>query len=402
MKYPRQSFGKLLGVVRKMFPVLLVLLSYWGGDVWALAGKSRLPNGSLIQLSPFVTDGLRRPVYLTHAGDGSGRLFVVEQSGQIRVITQGRLLAGPFLDLTSRVDFGGERGLLGLAFHPRYRDNGKFFVNYSRKSDGATVVAAYTVSQEPDRALKNGRTILVVRQPYGNHNGGMVVFGPDGFLYIGMGDGGAAGDPEHRGQNRRDLLGKLLRIDVDREKPYVIPEDNPFQGRGERGEIYAEGLRNPWRFSFDRRTGRLWLADVGQNEWEEVNVIRRGGNYGWRIMEGTHCFSPSTGCRHDGLTPPVIEYPHQGGRCSITGGYVYRGQAIPNMQGTYLFADYCSGEIFGVHVGEETTPQVISDPHVILSTDFNISSFGEGPDGELYVVGHGGGVYNIINGSERN
>lgn len=350
---------------------------------------------SPIALVPVVTSDLRHPLFLTHAGDGSGRLFVVEQPGRVRIYKQGRLLGTPFLDVGDLVSFGGERGLLGLAFHPAYRTTGRLFVNYSRGTDGATIVAEYRVSKNPDVAQPEGTVLLVVEQPYGNHNGGMVAFGPDGYLYIGMGDGGAGGDPGNRGQQRLELLGKVLRIDVDGERPYAIPRDNPFVEGGGRPEIFAYGFRNPWRFSFDRQTGRLWAADVGQDAYEEVSIVRRGGNYGWRIMEAAHCFDPPTGCKKSGLELPVAEYRNAGSRCSITGGYVYRGEQVPELRGLYLFGDYCSGEIFGVEEAAATDGAVVGHPSVLLDTDFRISSFGEDERGELYLVDHGGGVYRI-------
>lgn len=361
---------------------------------WLIAlGVLNLPfvhaAGSLpaVALEPVVSGGLRHPVYVTHAGDGSGRLFVVEQPGRIRLVKGGRLLGTPFLDITDRVRYGGEQGLLGLAFHPAYKANGRFFVNYVRRSDGATVIAEFRVSSDPDRADPMERPLLVVPQPYPNHKGGMVEFGPDGLLYIALGDGGSAGDPGNRGQNRNELLGKLLRIDVDRGSPYAIPRDNPFAGSGGRPEIFAYGLRNPWRFSFDRETGELWVADVGQDDWEEIDLVTRGGNYGWRIMEGTHCFRPREGCAREGLIPPVAEYGHEKGRCSITGGYVYRGTRLPALRGAYLYGDYCSGEIFALTAGTQQT---------LLSTGLQIASFGQDQDGELYVVDHGGTIQRIV------
>lgn len=339
-----------------------------------------------IALEPVVSGGLRHPVYVTHAGDGSGRLFVVEQPGRIRIVTGGRLLEAPFLDLTDRVRYGGEQGLLGLAFHPAYRANGRFFVNYVRRSDGATVIAEFRVSSDPDRAQPAEKPLLVVAQPYPNHKGGMVEFGPDGLLYLALGDGGSAGDPGNRAQNTHELLGKLLRIDVDRGTPYAIPRDNPFAGGGGRPEIFAYGLRNPWRFSFDRETGELWAADVGQDDWEEIDLVTRGGNYGWRIMEGAHCFRPREGCARGGLIPPVAEYGHEQGRCAITGGYVYRGRRLPALRGAYIYGDYCSGELFALTEGR---------PHRLLKTELQIASFGQDQDGELYVVDHGGTIHRI-------
>ena len=295
-------------------------------EAWSLGrGGAVTVADQNIGLDPVVTSGLERPLFLTHAGDGSGRLFVVEQPGRIRIVSRGSLVATPFLDITERIDFGGERGFLGVAFHPAYLKNRRYFVNYSRDSDGATVVAEYRASGDPNRSGREERIILVVEQPYGNHNGGMLTFGPDGHLYVGMGDGGSGGDPQNRGQNRSDLLGKILRLDVDGRAPYAIPSDNPYASGGGRPEIYALGFRNPWRFSFDRRTGRLWAADVGQNDWEEVDIVERGGNYGWRVMEGTHCYSPRRGCTAEGLERPIAEYSNSGGRCSITGGVCLSG-----------------------------------------------------------------------------
>ncbi|MEK7350849.1 MAG: PQQ-dependent sugar dehydrogenase [Nitrospirota bacterium] len=340
---------------------------------------------------------LKSPVFLTHARDQSGRLFIVEQPGTIRILERGKLLEIPFLDIKERVLFGGEQGLLGLAFHPEYRLNGRFFVNYTRKDDGATVIAEYHRSEQVDRAGREERILALIPQPYPNHNGGMIAFGPDGYLYIGMGDGGSGGDPQNRAQNKDELLGKLLRIDVSNLAPYGIPTDNPFIRSKERPEVFAIGLRNPWRFSFDRETGDLWLADVGQNKWEEVNVVRKGGNYGWRVMEGLHCFNLPEPCGKENFTSPLLEYDHQGGRCSITGGYVYRGSAIPALIGTYLYGDFCSGEIFSVRTAQGG--QIKGEPWV-LKTNAAISSFGEDENGEIYLLDHKGAVYQLAPGSK--
>jgi glucose/arabinose dehydrogenase len=242
--------------------------------------------------------------------------------------------------------------------------------------------------------LLDERTLLVVPQPYANHNGGMITFGPDGYLNIALGDGGSGGDPGHRAQNPQELLGKILRIDIDHGDPYGIPSDNPFATRGGRPEIYALGFRNPWRFSFDVKTGALWAADVGQNKWEEIDLVARGGNYGWRITEGLHCHSPVLFCDTKNVIAPVLEYAHEKGRCSIIGGYVYRGQALSPLAGRYLYGDYCSGEIFALPstIAGETSRH----PHVVLKTSFRISSFGQDEAGELYVLDHGGGVYRIV------
>ncbi len=339
-----------------------------------------------------LIDGLSSPVYLTH--DGSGGLFVVEQPGTIRVYNQGTLQAQPFLDIRDWVRFGGERGLLSVAFHPQYAENGRFFVNYTRRTDGATVIAEYRVSDDPNAADRaSERVLLVIDQPFANHNGGQLQFGPDGMLYIGMGDGGSGGDPLGHGQNLNTLLGALLRIDVDGGEPYVIPADNPFVDRANaRDEIWAYGLRNPWRFSFDRCNGRLFLADVGQNLWEEVDLIEQGGNYGWNIMEGAHCFEPPVGCRTEGLELPIAEYDHSLG-CSITGGYVYRGTQIENLIGRYVFGDFCSGRIWTL------TPSGAGNwtMQELLDTRLSISSFGEDEQGELYVVDLNGAVYRVAN-----
>ena len=330
-----------------------------------------------LRLQP-VVDGLEQPVFLTHAGDGSGRLFVLERAGRIRIVEQGALLPEPFLDIRSRVRAGGERGLLGLAFHPRFAQNGRYFVNYTRDSDGATVVAEYRVSPDPDRSRRGERVLLTVAQPFSNHNGGMIAFGRDGYLYIALGDGGGGGDPGNRAQDPDELLGKILRIDVA-GRPYGIPPDNPFAEGGGRPEIYALGLRNPWRFSFDRATGRLLAGDVGQGHREEIDRIVRGGNYGWRRLEGTRCHRPRTGCERPGLVPPLDEYRHRNGRCAVVGGYVYRGRAMSELRGTYLFADLCNGEIFGLREGRR---------RILLDSVLTIASFGEDEAGEVYVLDH--------------
>jgi glucose/arabinose dehydrogenase len=364
----------------------------------AIAGMAemvgRSPEGAF-DLVPIVTQGLQSPLFVTHAGDGSGQLFIVEQPGTIRIIDHGVLLDAPFLDLRDRLwTKGNEQGLLGLAFHPDHRRNGRLFVNYNRHQDGATVVAEYS---RQGRSLQvsaaTERILMVVPQPYLNHNGGMVAFGPDGYLYIGRGDGGSRGDPQNRAQNPHEWLGKILRIDVDHEQPYAIPKGNPFVAGGGRPEIFAFGIRNPWRFSFDRETGMLWLADVGQYKWEEVDLVVAGGNYGWRIMEGTHCYNPDEGCSPDGLIFPIAEYGHEQGRCSITGGYVYRGPSIQALRGTYVFGDYCSGELFTLSASANRRTSTV--PRVLMQTGFRISSFGEDEAGDLYIVDHKGGIYRL-------
>jgi len=347
-----------------------------------------------IDLQPIVQGGLSRPDYLTHAGDD--RLFVVEQPGRIRIIKNGQLLDQPYLDITDKVTTdGNEQGLLSVAFHPAYQDNGLLWVNYTRAPDGATVIERYTVSKDdPDRAdAQSGKVILTIAQPEPNHNGGLIKFGPDGYLYIGTGDGGGAGDQHGaigNGQDRKALLGKLLRLDVAEQDSYAIPAANPLGT-----EIWAYGLRNPWRFSFDRATGDLFIADVGQNTYEEVNfqpaTSKGGENYGWRIMEGLHCFDPKEGCDQTGLVRPIAEYSHAAGGCSITGGYVYRGSQYPAMQGTYFFGDYCSGIIWSLQ--RDGTEWLMQKR---LESGVRISSFGEDFSGELYVIDHGGAVYQLV------
>ncbi len=335
-----------------------------------------------------VLSGLSSPVYVTNAHDGSNRLFVIEQPGRIKVLQPNASAPTVFLDITAKVMSGGEQGLLGLAFHPQFATNGLFYIDYTRRPDGATVIAEYQVSANADVALATERTLLVIPQPFANHNGGMVEFGPDGYLYIGMGDGGSANDPGNRAQNLNELLGKILRIDVGHASgtpPYSSPPDNPFFGSTTgRDEIFAYGLRNPWRFSFDRSTGELYVGDVGQGAREEVDIVQRGRNYGWRIMEGSLCTNlDSALCSVVQIVPPIAEYAHTGGRCSITGGYVYRGTSGSLPAGAYVYADYCTGEIFLLKDGASS---------LLMDTSLNITSFGEDEAGEIYVVGQGGTI----------
>jgi len=351
------------------------------------------PGTPPIELLP-VVGGLNQPVFVTSALDGTNRLFIVEQPGMIKVLPPGATLPRQFLDISPKVLAGGERGLLGLAFHPEFRTNGRFFVDYTRQPDGATVIAEYRASTaDPNVADTAEKILLTIPQPFPNHNGGMLAFGPDGYLYVGMGDGGSANDPGNRAQDPRVLLGKILRLDINAggTAPYASPPTNPFAGNGQgRGEIYALGLRNPWRFSFDRTTGQLYAGDVGQNEVEEIDVIRLGANYGWRVLEGTRCTNLGPlPCDTPSFAPPVTEYLHEGGRCSVTGGYVYRGTRGSLPSGTYVFGDYCSGEIFFLNG---------SDPARLTDTDLTISSFGEDESGELYVASlNNGTVYRIAN-----
>jgi glucose/arabinose dehydrogenase len=373
-----------------------LLLGLIGEPTGAIASEvAARSTETAIDLVPVVTTGLKSPLFVTHARDGSGQLFVAEQGGVVRVITSGVLQEAPFLDLRDRIwTKGNEQGLLGLAFHPDHRTNGRLFVNYNRREDGATVVAEYTRrGRSMEVSAETERVLMVVPQPYLNHNGGMIAFGPDGFLYIGRGDGGSKGDPQNRAQNPQEWLGKILRIDVDQGRPYAIPPGNPYACGGGRPEIFALGIRNPWRFSFDRETGILWLADVGQYKWEEIDLVVASGNYGWRIMEGTHCYNPEEGCSPDGLTFPIAEYGHEQGRCSITGGYVYRGASVPALRGLYVFGDYCSGELFVLSASPNRKHSTAL--RVLLQTGLRISSFGEDEGGEVYLVDHKGGLYRL-------
>lgn len=341
-------------------------------------------NGAAIGVDTVVS-GLSNPAFVT-ALPGDSRLFIVELPGRIRILRDGVLLSQPFLDIRGIVSSGGERGLFSVAFHPEYQQNGFFFVSYTDLS-GASRIARYRVSAHPDLADgASEKAIVSVAQPYANHNGGQIAFGPDGMLYIGLGDGGSGGDPLGHGQNRATLLGSLLRVDVDSDDPYGIPPDNPFVNDPDaRPEIWAYGLRNPWRFSFDRETGHLHVADVGQNAWEEVNVVpadSAGINFGWNRMEGRHCYASAT-CNVNGLELPVYEYANSGDTCSVTGGYVYRGSAIPEVIGTYFFADYCEGRLrsFRVQNGESMDARTWD-----LGRLGSITSFGEDSAGELYIV----------------
>jgi glucose/arabinose dehydrogenase len=342
-----------------------------------------------------VTGGLSSPLGIVSAGDS--RLFIVQQRGTIVVWDGTRVLPTPFLDIRSLVSCCNERGLLGLAFHPHYAANGLFFIDYTAPNGDVTIARYSVLASDPNRAdVASGTVILTIsHSEFANHNGGELQFGPDGYLYIGVGDGGSGGDPHDHGQDLGQLLGKLLRIDVDRP-PYAIPSTNPFASRpGARGEIWAYGLRNPWRFSFDRETGDLWIADVGQDKYEEVDLqpasSAGGEDYGWRLMEATHCYNPATNCPTAGLTMPILEYSHSFG-CSITGGYRYRGARFPRLRGIYFYGDYCSGTIWGA-----TQANGAWTSRTMLSTSLAISTFGEDASGELYVADIAGGVlYQVV------
>jgi glucose/arabinose dehydrogenase len=346
-----------------------------------------------------VVGGLSSPLDLQAAPGDTARLFVVEQRGRIRIVRGQTLSATPFLDISDRLRCCGEQGLLGLAFHPAYAQNGRFFVNYTNPQ-GHTHVSEFRVSSNPDAADPGSeRQLLFVSQPFANHNGGGLAFGPDGRLYIGLGDGGSGGDPQGNGQFLGTHLGKMLRIDVDGGMPYGVPADNPFRTTpGALPEIWALGLRNPWRFSFDRSSGELYIADVGQSAREEVDVApagRGGQNYGWNVMEGTLCFRPSSGCTMNGLTLPVLDYGRGVGG-SITGGYVYRGCRLPGYHGTYFYGDFISGAIrsFRLQGGQATDAR---DWSGTIGRDIgNVSSFGQDAEGELYIVDYDGEVFRIV------
>jgi len=346
---------------------------------------------SQVQLeNAFPALRFRAPIDLQHPGDGTNRLFVVEQRGVLNVFENTPSVSSSqvFLDISDRVLSGGELGLLGLAFHPDFATNGYFYVNYTASNPRRTIVARFqAVPANADASDAATELILLeVPQPYSNHNAGQLVFGNDGYLYVALGDGGSGGDPGNNGQDRRTLLGSILRIDVDGttdSTQYRIPADNPFVGNlfGYREEIYAYGLRNPWRFSVDRPTGRIWAGDVGQGAREEIDLIERGGNYGWRIMEGTLCYDPSIGCSTSGLTMPVFDYGRAEGN-SVTGGYVYRGPGMPELTGKYVYGDFGSGRVWALTI--DGVPAPVNQ--LLIDTPLAIASFGTDAAGELYVV----------------
>ena len=348
----------------------------------------------------FPSLSYERMVYLTHAGDGSNRLFILLQKGLILIFPNKADVksAEVFLDIIDRVNSAGnEEGLLGLAFDPNFTSNGYFYVHYTANPPRRSVFSRFSVSvSDPDKADKTSELVLLeVSQPYSNHNGGQITFGPDGYLYIGLGDGGSGGDPHGNGQSKATLLGKILRIDVSKSSQnerYRIPPDNPFVSTpNAKGEIWAYGLRNPWRFSFDRSTGMLWAADVGQNNYEEVDIMQKGGNYGWNKMEGLHCYPPPViNCNKEGLKLPIAEYNHDEG-CSITGGYVYRGSKFKTLYGAYIYGDYCSGRIWALRYDGSK----VTETSQLIDSDLEISSFGEDESGELYILSFDGRIYSF-------
>ena len=353
------------------------------------------PTGDLTIGLRTVASGLSNPVHLA-APAGDARLFIVEQQGRIRIVENGQLLSTPFLNIVNKVQSGGEQGLLSVAFHPQYSSNGFFYVNYT-DTNGDTRVERYRVSSNRNVAdPASAKLIIGFDQPYSNHNGGHVLFGPDGMLYIPTGDGGAGGDPQNHAQTRSDLLGDLLRLDVDRGDPYALPSDNPFVGMSSaRNEIWAYGLRNPWRIAFDRVDGTLYIADVGQNQIEEINVVRAnaaGLNYGWRIMEGDRCFNPSSNCNQSNLTLPVYQYTHSEGN-SITGGIVYRGSELPEIRGHYFFADYGARWVRSFRYNNG---QLSDIKEWDLGSVGNVTSFGEDGSGEMYLTASNGTVSKFV------
>jgi glucose/arabinose dehydrogenase len=355
-------------------------------------------NGfSIIKAFPDLS--FDQPVFLTYSPDGTNRIFVVERTGKIMVFNNNSAIkkASVFLDISNKIESGGmEQGLLGLAFHPDFKKNGFFFLNYIAPNPDRTVISRFQANTgKPLNSTE--KVILEINQPYANHNGGMIAFGPDRYLYIGTGDGGSGGDPQGNGQNTNTLLGKILRIDINKSSGtnnYVIPADNPFAvKKNMRPEIWATGMRNPWRFSFDSVSGQLWVADVGQNQYEEVDLVEKGKNYGWNTMEGFHCFNISE-CDKAGFALPLVEYDHRQG-ISITGGYVYRGKLNQKLTGTYIYGDYGSGKIWSLRKNDTQAGKKVYNSSLIIDSELNISSFGTDQFNELYIVDFNGGIFNI-------
>lgn len=388
------------GIRFLIFLIIVLLFLTIGRSRWDSPGKEQTDMVWPELTLKLTHSGIKQPTHITHAGDNSNRLFVTEQRGRILLIRNSSANKKPFLDIADRVSCCGERGLLGIAFPTGYHEKRYFYVNYTGRA-GDTVVARYRSTRDPDRAdPESEEIIMTIKQPYANHNGGQLAFGPDGYLYVGMGDGGSAGDPKNYAQNPSSLLGKMLRIDVEsNRKPYAIPSDNPFiNNKTFRPEIWASGLRNPWRFSFDRKSGDLFIADVGQNNYEEINVEPKGSkggrNFGWNIMEGLHCYATEN-CERSGLSVPIAEYDHDRG-CSVTGGMVYRGSMFPQMQGIYLYGDFCSGRIWGLkQSGAKWMNRELKDSGISIST------FGEDEAGEIYVADYSkGNIYRIEAGQK--
>ena len=384
---------------RVTVPLSLILAAAASGCGSELPNETPAPpEGTVPVALQEIATGLAFPLYLT-APPGDPRLFIVEKGGALRVVKAGVLLPTPFLDLSAQVSGGAEQGLLGLAFAPDYATSGRFYVHYTDPA-GDTRVSSFLVSADPDVADPASETVLLaVDQPFANHNGGQIAVGPDGYLYIGLGDGGGSGDPSGTGQSLADLLGAILRIDPAGGMPYAVPADNPFVGvAGASPEIWSYGLRNPWRFSFDRATGDLWIGDVGQNQWEEIDLATvadgagRGVNFGWSVMEGRHCVS-GDGCDTGRFALPVLEYGHGTG-CSVSGGYVYRGSAIPALQGHYFYADFCQGFVRSLRMEGGAIAEEADWP--TLRPGGSVPSFGEDSAGELYLLAADGRVLKIV------
>ena len=384
------------GTARLLILAALAVLAIGPFRQTAIAQDNAFDPSSFTLNTELLVDGLSSPVQMIDVNDGTGRIFIVQQTGQVVVFRDGTVLPDPLLDISGQVSTGSEQGLLSIALHPDFAENQTFFIDYTDRN-GHTQIERWRISPDnPDIAdPDSAETILMVEQPYPNHNGGLLLFGPDGYLYVGLGDGGSGGDPEGNGQSLGTLLGKVLRIDVDdteEDLPYAIPDDNPLIDRDDaRSEIWAYGLRNPWRFSFDRETGDLYVADVGQNAVEEASMAPAGEgglNFGWSILEGPSCFREEN-CDQSGLVAPFFWYNQSDGGCSITGGYVYRGEALPELTGAYLAGDYCSGYVWAVNpdTGEMSAP---------IESGLNISSFGEDANGELYIVDLNGAIYRIV------
>ncbi len=357
------------------------------------------PDGNFQVERAFPGLSFQEMTNLVQPDDTSDLMFVTEQRGIIYAFSANNTQqVDIFLDITNRVNRGGnEEGLLGLAFDRDYEENGYFYVYYSAENPRRSVISRFNVNQEDGDVADPESEIIImeVEQPYSNHNGGQLAFGPDGYLYIGLGDGGSAGDPEGNGQKLGTLLGSIVRIDVSGLSgpgDYEIPADNPFvDTAGARAEIWAFGLRNPWRFSFDSETGLLWAGDVGQGLWEEIDIIAKGANYGWNTMEGLHCYSPASDCDQSGLTLPIAEYDHSQG-CSVTGGYVYQGDQIASLQGYYVYGDYCSGNIWALNYDGNT----VTENMLLVDSDLSITSFGEDLAGNLYILDRQGGIYTLM------
>jgi len=390
---------KLAGAL--VLTIMLVAISLFGVSLILQHNNPVLTQSQLIYgvTEAFPNISFNQPVGIYHAEDGTDRLFVVAQQGEIYVFENSENVqtAMIFLDIKNRVLFGGEQGLLGLAFHPNFVSNGFFYVDYTAENPRRTVISRFSVSQvNSNQADSNSEQIMLeIPQPYSNHNGGQIAFGPDGYLYVAMGDGGSGGDPLGNGQDRSTLLGSILRINVDAPsegREYGIPVDNPFVGnvQGHREEIYAYGLRNPWRFSFDSVTGWLWTGDVGQSTMEEIDIIEKGGNYGWNIMEGNRCYSPSDGCNKTGLKLPLWEYGHDLGT-SVTGGFVYRGSMFPDLLGSYIYGDYGSGRIWALKYNGVDAPVNME----LLETGLNIASFGVDAKNEVYICAFDNKIYKL-------